>query len=102
MKRFLNFNWLPNLTVFLALIACQAIWFGPIIGKVGFYLDDWSTYANLCNGQQNWQSLLQISLDDPRIITRPLEALVYVGSWLSFHDQVWGHHFLNCLFEVLV
>ncbi len=102
MKRFLNRHWLPNLTVLLALTICQTIWFGPIIGKVGLYLDDWVTYSNLCNGQQNWPSLLQISLNDPRIITRPLEALVYVGSWLAFHDQPWGHHFLNCIFEVLV
>ena len=93
--------WLFNAVVLLALTICQSIWFGPIIGKVGFYLDDWSTFSTLANGQQNWPSLLQISLSDPRIITRPIEAIVYVGSWLAFHDQPWGHHFLNCSFEVL-
>ena len=44
----------PDLAVLLALIACQALWFGPIISKVGFYLDDWATYSDLFNGQQNF------------------------------------------------
>jgi Glucosyl transferase GtrII len=93
--------WLPNLTVLLALVVCEAIWFGPIIGKIGFYLDDWVTFSELANVQQNWQSLLQICLNDGRIAVRPLEAFVFVGSWFAFHDQPWGHHLLNCGFEVL-
>src|ERR1700722_1300671 len=93
-------EWLTNLAVFIALIICQVIWFGPIIGKVGFYLDDWATFSDLSNGQQNWHSLLQVCLNDPRIVIRPLETFIFVGSWLTFHDQPWGHHFLNCCFEL--
>lgn len=92
--------WLNHASVLIALIVCEAIWYLPIIRKVGFYLDDWSTYANLQAVQQNWLSLLKTSLADSRIITRPIEALVYVSSWLAFHDQVYWHHLLNCVFEI--
>jgi len=100
-KKICRPTWMAHFIVLIALILCQLIWFGPIIRKIGFYLDDWSTFADLYAGQQNWQSLLQISLRDPRIITRPIESIVYVGSWLAFHDQPFWHHLLNCFFEVM-
>ncbi len=89
-------NWL----VLLTLLLCETIWYSPIIRKVGFYLDDWSTYANLHISNQDWLTLLKVSLADPRIITRPIEAVVYVASWFAFHDNPLGHHLLNCAFEI--
>ena len=79
-EKVLKSNWFPNLTVFLALLICEAVWVGPIIGKVGFYLDDWATFSELCHQQQNWPSLIQAILNDPRIVIRPLEAIVFTGS----------------------
>jgi hypothetical protein len=93
-------EWFANSAVLIALTICQAIWFGPIIGKVGFYLDDWATFSQLANGRQNWQSLIQVCLNDPRIVIRPLESLIFVGSWLTFHDNPWGYHLLTCCFEI--
>ncbi len=92
--------WVGNLAVLLTLILCEAIWYAPIIRRVGFYLDDWATYANFHVAQQNWPALLKVAMEDSRITTRPIEALVYVGSWFAFHDNPVGHHLLNCGFEI--
>lgn len=100
-KKFYREGWFAHLTVFLSLIICEMLWFSPIISKVGFYLDDWAVFSELSNAQQTWNSLLQVCLRDPRIIVRPVETVYYVASWLAFHDQPWGHHFLHCCLEVL-
>lgn len=99
-ERFQLSAWVINLLVLINLTICEIIWFSPIIRKVGFYLDDWSTYSDLYNAPQNIFALVKVSLADPRIITRPIEALVYVGSWLVFHDNPILHHLLNCIFEI--
>jgi hypothetical protein len=89
------------LSILVVLVALEALWFGPILPRVGFYLDDWRTYADLYFSGQSWQSLLSTEMNDPRLVTRPLEAVFFVLSYLSFGCKPLGHHLINCAFEVL-
>lgn len=75
-KRRFNLN--NNLLSALALALIELCCFLPIMGKVGFYLDDWATMAYLHFAPRNqglFEYLKYYLLNDSRVQNRPLEVL---------------------------
>lgn len=93
-----GWHWLVALLV-LALL--EVICFAPIIRHVGFYLDDWATVAelNLLTGDF-FSRFTKLLVWDPRVTPRPVEALFFMLTYVSFGLKPLGWHILNQCLEV--
>lgn len=89
----------PDFFCLVALLALEMVVFLPLAGQIGFYLDDWTTFANLHFVPFNFVDVLKASLNDPRMITRPVQCFYYAGAYLLFGDTPGGYHVLRCLSE---
>lgn len=89
----------PDLYCLLALLSLEMVVFLPLVGQVGFYLDDWTTFANLHFASSNFIDVLKASLNDPRMITRPVQCLYYAVTYLFCGDVPRGYHIIRCLSE---
>ena len=101
-KRRINLN--SNLLSALVLALIEMICFLPIMGKVGFYLDDWATMAYLHFAPHN-QGLIEYLkyylLNDSRVQNRPLEVLHFgLIHWFSGGSPFF-FHLVNMGLEVL-
>jgi hypothetical protein len=88
--------------VALALIvALEFACFGPILNKVGFYLDDWITLNLIQSGPHSlFSAFHQYLLSDPRVIVRPVEAFFYVIEFFAFGLKPFGYHLVNAVLEI--
>jgi hypothetical protein len=83
------------------LIALEFACFGPILNKVGFYLDDWITLNLMQWGPHSlFSAFHQYMLSDPRVIVRPVEAFFYVVEFFAFGLKPIGYHLVNAALEV--
>lgn len=91
-----------HLLIALALIvAFEFVCFGPIVNKVGFYLDDWITLNLIQWGPKSFFSAFhQYLLSDPRVIVRPVEAFFYVVEFFIFGLKPIGYHLVNAALEI--
>ncbi|MFN8554086.1 MAG: hypothetical protein U0103_21635 [Candidatus Obscuribacterales bacterium] len=91
-----------HLLIALALIiAFEFVCFGPIVNKVGFYLDDWITLNLIQWGPKSFFSAFhQYLLSDPRVIVRPVEAFFYVVEFFVFGLKPIGYHLVNAALEI--
>lgn len=88
-------------TAILVLVAFEFVCFGPIVNKVGFYLDDWITLNLIYWGPKSFFSAFHhYILSDPRVIVRPVEALFYVVEFFAFGLKPLGYHLVNAVLEV--
>lgn len=101
-KKLITLN--SNLLSALVLALIEMICFLPIMGKVGFYLDDWATMAHLHFAPHN-QGLIEYLkyylLNDSRVQNRPLEVLHFgLIHWFSGGSPFF-FHLVNMGLEVL-
>lgn len=91
-----------HLLIALALIiAVESVCFGPIVNKVGFYLDDWITLNLIQWGPKSFFSAFHhYLLSDPRVIVRPVEAFFYVVEFFVFGLKPIGYHLVNAALEI--
>lgn len=91
-----------HLLIALALIiGLEFAIFGPIVNKVGFYLDDWITLNLIQWGPKSFfPAFHQYLLSDPRVIVRPVEALFYVVEFFAFGLKPLGYHLVNTALEI--
>ncbi len=93
-----------NLISAVALVVIELICFLPIMGKVGFYLDDWATmaYLHFAPHNQGFQKFLEYYLlNDSRVQNRPLEVLHFgLIHWFAGTNP-WPFHLCNLCLEVL-
>jgi hypothetical protein len=94
-------RYLHALGALICLLAVGLLCFGPRIGQIGFYLDDWSMFSQLHFCAQDWLSLTKQCLSDVRVQIRPLEAPYFALLQLFFQDHPLGAHVCNLLLEVL-
>ncbi|MBY0357837.1 MAG: hypothetical protein K2W82_07530 [Candidatus Obscuribacterales bacterium] len=94
-------NRLADIVQIIALFAIESLTFLPQAKKIGFYLDDWATFCRLHFAEHNFFSVLQASLCDPRMITRPVQCFYYAITYMFFGDDPLGYHLLGCLIEFL-
>lgn len=90
---------LQDLVQIFALFLIECLSFVPLTKKIGFYLDDWATFSNLHFAKPDFFSLLQASLSDPRMITRPTQCLYYAITYMFFQNEPYGYHLVRCFFE---
>jgi hypothetical protein len=84
---------------FLALL--ELLTFGQIVGKIGFYLDDWNMLRQLHFGPQSLMPMLSsYFMGDPKIMPRPVELLHFVAMFVTFGLKPVGYHILNGIMEV--
>lgn len=88
-----------GLIALIAIFLLEFLCFGSIIGKIGFYMDDWSMYAGLHFGPNNWLDLTTACLKDPKVIIRPLEAPYFALLFKCFGNKPLGHHLVNAICE---
>lgn len=101
----MNVSWqrktIALLTALLGLTLLELICFGPIVRKVGFYLDDWFT---LCmfhwTPKQPWPCFLFYLTHDPRVTARPVEAAFFTANYLLFGAKPLGYHLINGMLEI--
>lgn len=92
-----HFNPNSNLLSALVLAFIELCCFLPIMGKVGFYLDDWATMAYLHFAPRN-QGLIEYLkyylLNDSRVQNRPLEVLHFgLIDWFAGANPLIFHLF---------
>jgi hypothetical protein len=97
-------NLSSNFVSAFVLSVVEILCFWPIMGKVGFYLDDWATMAYLHFAPRN-QGLLEFLryylLNDSRVQNRPLEVLHFgLLHWFAGGNPLHFHLF-NLGLEVL-
>ena len=88
------------LLALLALLAAEAICFGPVVRHVGLYLDDWWIFCILKFAPHSFAGLVSQLFADPRITIRPLEPIVYALPYLLFGAKPLAHHVVNAAVEV--
>lgn len=101
-KKAVNLN--TNLVVALLLALVNTLCFLPIMGKVGFYLDDWATMAYLHFGPRN-QGLIEFLkyylVNDSRVQNRPLEVLHFgLLHWFGGGNPL-HYHLFNLGLEII-
>lgn len=85
----------------LFLIGLELACFLPIIKHVGFYLDDWVMLNKLSQGPSDFGKLLEhYFANDPRVIKRPVEAVLYMIQFQLFGMKPLGYHIVICAMEV--
>ncbi len=83
------------------IVALEFACFGPILNKVGFYLDDWITLNLIQSGPRSlFSAFHQYLLSDPRVIVRPVEAFFYVIEFFAFGLKPLGYHLVNAGLEI--
>jgi hypothetical protein len=88
--------------VFIYLTVVELLVFAPIVGRIGFYLDDWGMLSGLVfapNGplaKINW-----VLFNDPKTIIRPLQALHFGGLFAIAGTKPAIWHVFNGLLEIL-
>ena len=89
------------LCVFLYLAVIELIAFGPIVAKVGFYLDDWNMIAFLHFAPQPLlHKIWTYMLKDPKVIIRPIEAIHFGLLHTIFGAKPLYWHLVNGFLEV--
>lgn len=88
-----------DLGMIIVLFLVESLTFLPVVKNIGFYLDDWATFTNLHFANHNFIDVLRASLNDPRMITRPVQCLYYAVTYMCFGDQPLGYHLLRCAIE---
>lgn len=84
------------------LFAVEALCFAPSLGRVGFYLDDWTMLNFLHFGPADWFSKTWYYLcHESRIVIRPIEAPYFSTLFAFFKLLPLGYHLVNALWEVL-
>jgi len=77
----------------------------PILGKVGFYLDDWATLCQLNFGPREqglWALMYNYGCNNSLVIIRPIEALHFSLAFWNFGLNPLPWHILNVVFEIAV
>lgn len=93
-----RWHWLIALSL---IIAFEFVCFGPIVNKVGFYLDDWITLNLIEWGPKSlFPAFHKYLLSDPRVIVRPVEAFFYVVEFFAFGLKPIGYHLVNVALEI--
>jgi len=88
--------------VFLYLLLLEALTFGDILPKIGFYLDDWNMVSQLYFGpQQLWSMIGTYFFGDPKIIVRPVEVPHFISMFWLFRLEPIGYHIVNAFMEVM-
>lgn len=91
---------LESLTALAVLAVLEISMFAPIAKRIGFYLDDWSMYANLHFGPQSLIDLTAYALKDDKVLIRPVEAPYFSLMHILFGASPFGHHLVNYGMEV--
>lgn len=87
--------------VLLYLVALELLVFGPIIGRVGFYLDDWHALSMLNSAPKDLPSMFMwYFLNEPKGVTRPLEMLHLSTMYYFFGQKALWYHVFNALVEI--
>lgn len=94
-------NWSSAVVALAVLTLCEVAVYWFSVRLTGFYLDDWTMMSYLHFSPQDLISLVSRSLNDARILPRPLEALHFPLAWMAFKANPMGYHIVNCLLEVL-
>ncbi len=90
-----------SLVALAIIVALEFACFGPILNKVGFYLDDWITLNLIQSGPRSlFSAFHQYLLSDPRVIVRPVEAFFYVIEFFAFGLKPVGYHLVNAGLEI--
>jgi len=85
------------------LILLEVLVFAPFVGKVGFYLDDWTMVSLLHAGPQDiGGAFANYFFNDPKVIIRPVEVLHFGLLYLLFGTRPLGYHLINGFFEICV
>lgn len=88
--------------VFLYFLLLEALTFGEILPRIGFYLDDWNMVSQLYFGpQQLWSMIGTYFLGDPKIIVRPVEVPHFISMFWLFRLEPIGYHLTNAFMEVV-
>ncbi len=83
------------------LILVEVLVFGPFVGKVGFYLDDWLMISTMQSGPQDVMGALSnYFFIDPKVIIRPVEALHFGLLYFLFGSRPLGYHLVNGALEI--
>lgn len=85
------------------LILLEVLVFAPFVGKVGFYLDDWTMVSLLHAGPQDiGGAFANYFFNDPKVIIRPVEVLHFGLLYMLFGTRPLGYHLVNGFFEICV
>ena len=85
------------------LILLEVLVFAPFVGKIGFYLDDWTMVSLLHGGPQDiGGAFANYFFNDPKVIIRPVEVLHFGLLYLIFGTRPLGYHLVNGFFEICV
>ncbi len=90
-----------NVVALAVLVLCEVAVYWFSVKQTGFYLDDWTMMSYLHFAPQDFFSLVSRSLNDNRILPRPLEAIHFPLVWMAFKANPQGYHIFNCALEVL-
>lgn len=83
------------------LILVYVLSFGPYVGKVGFYLDDWLMVSTLRGGPQDViGAFCNYFFNDPKVIIRPVEVLHFGLLYFLFGSSPLGYHLVNGFLEI--
>jgi len=85
------------------LVLLELLLFAPFVGKVGFYLDDWTMVSLLHGGPQDIVgAFANYFFNDPKVIIRPVEVLHFGLLYKIFGTRPLGYHLVNGFFEICV
>ncbi len=87
--------------LFVCLVAMEIASFCPVVGQIGFYLDDWATLSFLHFGPQGFfERLAHYFFEDASVVIRPIEAPFFAVLYSLFTTHPLGYHLINGVLEV--
>lgn len=88
-----------NLLAILTLLFVEYVSFAVFSKDIGIYTDEWLTFGrqHFCNS--NFMELFKGTLDDPRLIVRPVIVPFFAIQFYFFQENPLGYHLLNAFFE---